>query len=66
MTTQNPPPPPPSGSGPWFVRHRPAGDWVVDQLDHQTMRTRRHGPYQTHAEAEAKWLDLTSPMKDEG
>ena len=50
--------------GPWLVKQRPAGDWVVDQIDRETMRVRRYGPYKTYPEAEAKWLDLTSPNAD--
>ena len=37
---------------------------MVDQIDRETMRVRRYGPYKTYPEAEAKWLDLTSPNAD--
>ena len=37
--------------GPWICKQRPAGDWVVDQLDRETMRVRRYGPYPTETEA---------------
>lgn len=47
--------------GPWLVKERPAGDWVVDQLDREKARVRRYGPYKTYSEAKAKWLDLTTP-----
>lgn len=51
----------PPGSGPWVLKQRPAGDWVVDQLCGTKLRVRRYGPYETRAEAEAKYLDLTAP-----
>jgi len=37
--------------GPWICKQRPAGDWEIDQIDRETMRIRRYGPYQTEAEA---------------
>jgi hypothetical protein len=44
--------------GPWQCKQRPAGDWVVDQLDRETMRVRRYGPYPTEAEARTVYADL--------
>ena len=37
--------------GPWQCKHRPAGDWVIDQLDRQTLKVRRFGTFKTEAEA---------------
>ncbi len=45
--------------GPWICKKRPAGDWVVDQIDRETMRVRRYGPYPTEAEARAKLAELS-------
>ena len=44
--------------GPWICKPRPAGDWVVDQIDRETMRVRRYGPYQTEAQAREGYADL--------
>ena len=49
--------------GPWLLKERPCGDFVVDQLDRENLRVRRYGPYKTYAEAEEKWLDLTTEEK---
>jgi len=49
---------------PWRLRQRPAGDWVVDQLDRATMRVRRYGPYHQEAEARAVHADLTAPWAE--
>ena len=43
----------------WLVKQRPAGDWVVDQLNRTTGQTRRLGPFKTEAEAREVWADLT-------
>lgn len=45
--------------GPWICKQRAAGDWVVDQLDRETMRVSRFGPYQAEAEARRVYADLT-------
>ena len=45
--------------GPWICKQRPVGDWVIDQLDRETMRVRRYGPYPTEAEARAKLAELS-------
>jgi hypothetical protein len=44
--------------GPWQCKQRPAGDWVVDQLDRETMRVRRYGPYPTEGQALAVYAEL--------
>lgn len=44
---------------PWLVKQRPAGDWVVDQLNRTTGQTRRIGPFKTEAEARGVHQDLT-------
>lgn len=47
--------------GPWVVKERPAGDWVVDRLDRETMRCRRHGPFSTEQAARDRLADITEP-----
>lgn len=44
--------------GPWVCKQRPAGDWVVDQLDRLGMTVRRFGPYPTEAAARAVYAEL--------
>ena len=48
----------PHDYGPWILKERPAGDWVVDQLDRTTMKVRRFGPYKTTEEAREVWMEL--------
>lgn len=45
--------------GTWLVKQRPAGDWVVDQLNRATGTTRRLGPFKTEAEAREAHKELT-------
>jgi len=45
--------------GPWYCKQRAAGDWVVEQYNHSTMRARRYGPYPSEAEAREVLADLT-------
>lgn len=44
---------------PWLVKQRPAGDWVVDQLNRATMQTRRLGQFTTEAKAREIHKELT-------
>lgn len=44
--------------GPWTVKQRPCGDWVIDQLDRETMRVRRFGSYRSKIEALDVWREL--------
>ena len=43
---------------PWQCKQRPAGDWVIDQVDRETMRVRRYGIYKTEAEAREIYATL--------
>ena len=47
--------------GPWIVKKRPSGDWVIDQLDRKLMKARRYGPFENWIEAKEVYLEL---MKD--
>ncbi len=49
---------------PWICKQRPAGDWVVDQLDREIMRVRRFGPYATEQDARAVWFALNNTGAD--
>ena len=51
---------------PWLVKQRPAGDWVVDQMNRTTGLTRRLGPFKTEAEAREVWADLTEKQPTKG
>ena len=44
--------------GPYVCKQRAGGDWVIDQLNRTTWRTRRIGTYATEAEARAALVDL--------
>lgn len=48
--------------GPWQCKQRPAGDWVIDQLDRETLKVRRFGTFQTEAEAREIYAVLTSEV----
>jgi len=40
-----------------------SGMGTNDQANAQARRVRRHGPYATYPEAEAKWIDIITPNK---
>ena len=48
--------------GPWQCKLRPAGDWVIDQLDRETLKVRRFGTFQTEAEAREIYAVLTGQV----
>lgn len=52
--------------GPWQCKHRPAGDWVIDQLDRQTLKVRRFGTFKTEAEAREIYAVLTGEVSPNG